>query len=302
MKRAAEELGAFALAVQFLTRLPIPAPAVCSPERLAASVRHYPLVGGLVGALCAGCLWLADLALPSFVAVLLAVAAGLALTGAMHEDGLADSFDGIGAAGGPGDMQVNRILNAMRDSRLGAFGATALITALAIKVAALASLPPFAAGIALIVGHGLSRLSCIIVMQTSTYLRATEVASQPQGPPVSQGEGGTPPVQEAPQLPARTEAADGARSPGIATPLAGRLDALSWLTVLATSAVLLTGLFSLLGPLAAAGALAGFIAGQALMRLVLERKLRGYTGDTLGAVQQASEIGLYLGVLASMGG
>ena len=271
---AQEELRAFALAVQFLTRLPAPAEEAYSPQCLAASVRHYPLVGALVGAFCAGIFWLADFALPGSVALLLAVAAGLALTGAMHEDGLADSFDGIGAgtnlgggqsadaeAGNRSDIQRSRILDVMRDSRLGTFGATALIMALAIKVAALASLPPLAVCVALIVGHGLSRLSCIVLMQTSTYVRKA----------------------------------------GVATPMAGRFGFLSWLTVLTTAAVLLAGLFLLLGPLAASLALVGLIAGHTLMRLAFERQLGGYTGDTLGAVQQASEIGFYLGVSASAG-
>lgn len=271
---AQEELRAFALAVHFLTRLPAPAEEAYSPQRLAASVRHYPLVGALVGAFCAGIFWLADIALSGSVALLLAVAAGLALTGAMHEDGLADTFDGIGAGahqnagnstdeevGNRSDLQRSRMLEVMRDSRLGAFGATALVMALAIKVTTLASLPPLAVCVALIVGHGLSRLSCIVLMQTSTYVRKA----------------------------------------GIATPMAGRFGFLSWLTVLTTAAVLLVGLFLLLGPLAASLALAGLIAGHTLMRLAFERQLGGYTGDTLGAVQQASEIGLYLGVLASAG-
>ena len=271
---AQEELRAFALAVHFLTRLPAPAEEAYSPQRLAASVRHYPLVGALVGAFCAGIFWLADIALPGSVALLLAVAAGLALTGAMHEDGLADTFDGIGAGahqnagnstdeevGNRSDLQRSRMLEVMRDSRLGAFGATALVMALAIKVTTLASLPPLAVCVALIVGHGLSRLSCIVLMQTSTYVRKA----------------------------------------GIATPMAGRFGFLSWLTVLTTAAVLLVGLFLLLGPLAASLALAGLIAGHTLMRLSFERQLGGYTGDTLGAVQQASEIGLYLGVAASTG-
>lgn len=271
---AQEELRAFALAVHFLTRLPAPAEEAYSPQRLAASVRHYPLVGALVGAFCAGIFWLADIALSGSVALLLAVAAGLALTGAMHEDGLADTFDGIGAGahqnagnstdeevGNRSDLQRSRMLEVMRDSRLGAFGATALVMALAIKVTTLASLPPLAVCVALIVGYGLSRLSCIVLMQTSTYVRKA----------------------------------------GIATPMAGRFGFLSWLTVLTTAAVLLVGLFLLLGPLAASLALAGLIAGHTLMRLSFERQLGGYTGDTLGAVQQASEIGLYLGVAASTG-
>ena len=290
MRRVARnELQAFALALQFLTRLPGPADDAFNPERLAASVRYYPLVGALVGALSAGVFWLADLGLPGTVAVVLAVAAGLAITGALHEDGLADTFDGLGigagkqacrgdgdsadthAGDGPegsadgdsgetGGARRDRILEVMRDSRLGTFGAVALVMALALKATTLAALSPLAVCIALIAGHGLSRLSCIVVMQTSAYVRTA----------------------------------------GVATPLADRLGCAGWLVVLVTGLLLVAGPFQILGPLTAILALAGLTAGHALMRLCFERKLGGYTGDTLGAVQQASEIGLYLGICAGM--
>lgn len=71
--------------------------------------------------------------------------------------------------------------------------------------------------------------------------------------------------------------------------------------VLLTALALAAGLLPLLGPLTAFLALVGLVAGHALMRLCFERKLGGYTGDTLGAVQQASEVGLHLGVCAGMG-
>ncbi|MDE0364376.1 MAG: adenosylcobinamide-GDP ribazoletransferase [Gammaproteobacteria bacterium] len=291
MRRVARnELQAFALALQFLTRLPGPADDAFSPERLAASVRYYPLVGALIGGLCAAVFWPANLVLPAAVAVILAVAVGLAITGALHEDGLADTFDGIGIAAGrrgspgtgesagkhagdtprgsadghpgePGRTHRHRMLEVMRDSRLGTFGAIALVIALALKVATLASLAPIAVCLALIAGHGLSRLSCIAVMQTSAYVRTA----------------------------------------GIATPLANRLEFGSWLVILVTGLLVVAGLFRTLGPPATILALAGLIAGHALMRLCFERKLGGYTGDTLGAVQQASEVGLYLGVCAGAG-
>ena len=295
MRRAARnELQAFALALQFLTRLPGPADDAFSPERLAASVRYYPLVGALIGGLCAAVFWPANLVLPAAVAVILAVAAGLAITGALHEDGLADTFDGLGIAAGrrgsqgtsqgtgentgkhagdtpggsadghpgePGHTHRHRMLEVMRDSRLGTFGAVALVIALALKVATLASLAPLAVCLAFVAGHGLSRLSCIVVMQTSAYVRTA----------------------------------------GIATPLANRLGSGSWLVILVTGLLVVAGLFGALGPLATILALAGLIAGHVLMRLCFERKLGGYTGDTLGAVQQASEVGLYLGVCAGVG-
>ena len=78
-----------------------------------------------------------------------------------------------------------------------------------------------------------------------------------------------------------------------------RTGPLSWFVVLLAGMALAAGLVWLLSPLAAILALAGLGTGHVLMRLCFERKLGGYTGDTLGAVQQASEIGLYLGVCAA---
>ena len=181
----------------------------------------------------------------------------------MHEDGLADTFDGIGIAptGGSSEAHRDRMLDIMRDSRLGTLGALALVVALALKVASLAGLPPHVVCLGLVTGHGLSRLSSIVVMQTSTYVREA----------------------------------------GVATPFAHRLGLAGWLVVLLTGVALLAGLSLVLGPLTASLTLAGLIAGHALMRLGFERKLGGYTGDTLGAVQQASEIGLYVGLCAGMG-
>ena len=247
------ELRTFALAVQFLTRLPVPAANAYSPERLAAAVRYYPLVGALIGGLCAAVFWLAHLWLPQTVSVLVAVATGLAATGAFHEDGLADTFDGLGATG-----DRNRALEIMRDSRLGTFGAVALAVALGLKVAALTNLAPTAVVAALVAGHGLSRLSSVVALETGTYVREA----------------------------------------GAATPVTARMGPAGWFAVLLAGIALAAGLVWMLSPLATALAFGGLAAGHVLMRLWYERRLGGYTGDTLGAVQQSSEIGLYLGLCA----
>ena len=247
------ELRTFALAVQFLTRLPVPAANAYSPERLAAAVRYYPLVGALIGGLCAAVFWLAHLWLPQTVSVLVAVATGLAATGAFHEDGLADTFDGLGATG-----DRDRALEIMRDSRLGAFGAVALAVALGLKVAALTNLAPTAVVAALVAGHGLSRLSSVVALETGTYVREA----------------------------------------GVATPVTARMGPAGWFAVLIAGIALAAGLVWMLSPLATALAFGGLAAGHVPMRLWYERRLGGYTGDTLGAVQQCSEIGLYLGLCA----
>ena len=83
---------------------------------------------------------------------------------------------------------------------------------------------------------------------------------------------------------------------GTATEVSKRLGAVGVLVVLLTGGALVAGLVAYLSPLAAILALAGLVGGHVLMRLYFEPRLGGYTGDTLGAVQQASEIGLYLGL------
>ena len=252
MKRfAINELAVFALAVQFLTRVPVPAGAAFTPARFAATPRYYPLVGALAGALCAAVYALAQASLTPAVAVLLALAAGLLVTGALHEDGLADTFDGIGG----GDRE--RALEIMRDSRIGTYGSLALGLVLAIKAAALLGLPPGRAAMALVVAHGLSRLSAVLVIASSRYVRARGV-----GKPIADG--------------------IGAGGLAVAVLTGGLL--LAWLAVAG-------------GPAAALGAAAGALLGHMVMRALVERRLGGYTGDTLGAVQQLSELGVYLGLL-----
>lgn len=248
-----EEAAILLLAVQFLTRLPVPASPGFTPERLTAATRYYPLVGALVGALVALVYGLALLAWPPLVAVLLSIAAGLALTGAFHEDGLADMFDGLG-----GGLTRDRALEIMRDSRIGTYGAAALVMALALKAATLTAMPPFAVILALITGHGLSRFSAVLVIATSGYVR----------------------------------------DHGTAKPVAEGVGRESLLIAAATALMLWLALGIVLGPMAALLGGLGLAAGHWGMRRVFERKLGGYTGDCLGAVQQGSEIGFYLGVLA----
>jgi adenosylcobinamide-GDP ribazoletransferase len=122
-----------ALAASFLTRVPVRV-AIGEPGDLGRAVAWFPVVGAAVGAIVGGVAWAAALALPPLVAGLGAVAVSLLLTGAFHEDGLADTFDGL--AGG---MSPERRLEIMKDSRVGTFGATALVVAILAEAALLAS-------------------------------------------------------------------------------------------------------------------------------------------------------------------
>jgi adenosylcobinamide-GDP ribazoletransferase len=124
------------VAASLLTRLPMPIDHEAAGARLSRAGWAYPLVGALVGAAVGGAMTgLASLGMPPLFAATLAVAFGLLLTGALHEDGLADCADGFG-----GGHTVAKRLEIMRDSRLGTFGGAALMLALLAKVALLADL------------------------------------------------------------------------------------------------------------------------------------------------------------------
>ncbi|MDA0744712.1 MAG: adenosylcobinamide-GDP ribazoletransferase, partial [Proteobacteria bacterium] len=149
------EARLFVCALQFLTRLPTPSLRDFQPEWIQQSARWFPLVGQVVGLIAAVILYGAAQVWSPWIAALLAVAAGVAMTGGFHEDGLADTADGLG-----GGQTRARRLEIMKDSRLGSYGALALGLTLALRVAALAMLvavSPWMAAAALVASHGLGR-------------------------------------------------------------------------------------------------------------------------------------------------
>ncbi len=162
------ELGLFLLAVQFLTRLPVPRDLPFSDDLLIRATKYYPLVGLLVGVIGAVVLVLAARWLPLPVAVLLSLAATLLATGAFHEDGLADAADGLW-----GGQTAVRRLEIMRDSRIGTYGAVSLGVVLALKVTLLTSFAPGVAGWLLLLGHALGRMASVHVIATTGYARET---------------------------------------------------------------------------------------------------------------------------------
>jgi len=232
-------------ALQFLTRLPVPAWVGHGPGQLDRAMRYLPLVGigvGLVGAMtlaAAGAGW------PQPVAALISVAATLLLTGALHEDGLADTLDGLF-----GGATRDEALRIMRDSQVGSYGAVGLIVALGLKVTALAALPE--AGAALVAGHAFSRFMAVCVIAGLPY----------------------------------------ARTDGKAGPIAGGVGALE---------LAVAGVFGLLPLLLLGGrAIAALLMAGGLawgMARWFRRRLGGYTGDGLGAVQQVTEVAVLLAAL-----
>jgi adenosylcobinamide-GDP ribazoletransferase len=166
-------------AVQFLTRLPAPQLASFEPDLITRSARYFPLAGQLVGLLSAAVWLIAGQMWPGLPAAVLAVAAGVLATGGFHEDGLADTADGLG-----GGQTPRRRLEIMKDSRVGSFGALALGLILLLRVGLLAGLGPLAGALALVAAHGGARAAAVVVMTALPYAgdpEAAKVRPAPQG-------------------------------------------------------------------------------------------------------------------------
>jgi len=240
-------LNAFLLAVQFLTRLPVR--PEYSEAAMEASPRFYPAAGVVVGGIGA-CVWMLA-PWPPLVSAFVTLAVMVALTGGLHEDGLADTFDGLG-----GVRPKDRALEIMRDSRIGTYGVVALVFSLALRGLGYAEVQ--ALPWVLIAGAAASRGAMVWAMATSTY----------------------------------------ARPSGAGSAVAGGIDAATVRVAAGTVALAWVPLLFVL-PLAqvALGAL-GLCLGAWVIRSWYMRRLGGYTGDCMGAVQQAAEIGFILGLLA----
>ena len=124
------------LALGFLTRLPLALPVPPPPGALAQAGWAFPLVGVVVGLLGGIAYSLAAaLQLPALAAALVAIGVTVLLTGALHEDGLADTADGLGGGGSPGQK-----LAIMRDHHIGSYGVLALLFSVGLRAAALAAI------------------------------------------------------------------------------------------------------------------------------------------------------------------
>jgi adenosylcobinamide-GDP ribazoletransferase len=190
--------------------------------------------------------------------VVISTAVSIYATGAFHEDGFADMCDGFG-----GGMSAARVLEIMKDSRIGAYGAIGIVLMLALKCVALAQLPPLAVIGALLAAHPASRLLAASLIWRMDYARA---------------EGKAKPLA---QTMTTTEFA-----------IAGITTLLALAATVASGALTWSAL--------AAGAVAALVATIWLARM-FARRIGGYTGDCLGAVQQVGEVMIYLGILTTMG-
>lgn len=255
--RCMHEVRLFCVALQFFTRIPVPRRIGFNPQWLQHALRYFPAVGLIVGMATAAVYIVATLLWPQPVAVLLSTIAGIYLTGAFHEDGFADTCDGFG-----GGATADRVLEIMKDSRIGAYGAIGIMLMLGLKVAALNSLSPPAVVAALLIAHPFSRWMASLLVWRMEYARMNGKA-KPMAQQMSNAE------------------------LGIATgfmllPIAVIGCLTSWITWEGV----------------AVGAL---LAGIVVFRLarLFQRRIGGYTGDCLGAVQQIAEVAVYLGILTA---
>lgn len=160
-------------AVAFLTRLPMPHPDGAVPQNFVRAHRMFPLVGAAIGgAVGLLCLALRGLGLPDLAAGALALGASALLTGALHEDGLADVADGFGGGRDPAAK-----LEIMRDSRLGTYGALILMVSFVAKVSSLAALPDGHVVGGLIAAHALARGVLPFMAMSLPYARKDGLAA-----------------------------------------------------------------------------------------------------------------------------
>ncbi|AIT07784.1 cobalamin biosynthesis protein CobS [Sphingomonas taxi] len=150
------------LAVQFLTRLPVPALArldAAAADGFARAMAWLPLVGALIGGVTASIFVAAQALWPPVIAALLALAVEALLTGAFHEDAVADFCDAFG-----GTARGDRAIEIMRDSRIGSYGALGLGLMVGLRLAAIGALPPMLAAAAIVAAAAVGRLWAVLLV------------------------------------------------------------------------------------------------------------------------------------------
>jgi adenosylcobinamide-GDP ribazoletransferase len=253
------ELRALAAAFTFMTRFPLGRFASHDANDLDASAAYFPAVGVAVGAIGALAFALGRTLWPTSAAVLLSMIATVCLTGAFHEDALADTLDGFG-----GGRTPERVLEIMKDSRVGSYALVGVVLLLGLKFATLFSIAELRAttlGRALVAAHTLARWSSVPLMATYSYVRPEYTKVRPS--------------------------AGGPFSRGISVPRAMAATAIAGVAVVVA-----------LGPIAAMVTAAVALMVTIVSGLWFKRRIGGITGDTLGAANQIVEIAVYLAILA----
>lgn len=270
------ELTLFFIAMGFFTRIPMPAWVKVDGDNLNKASRYFGLVGILVGAISALVYELSLSVLPTSISIILAMIAGVAVTGAFHEDGLADTADGFG-----GGWAVADKLKIMKDSRIGTYGAVSLLLSMILKYVLLLELAlydPELVIVSLILGHCLSRVLAASIIFTDTYVSDAyaSATSVSEGVSDSSGESKEKASKSKPLAESQT-------TNELAILLVTGVLAL-WLSGLGSAILIVVSLFLV----------------RWLLVTVFRRQIGGYTGDTLGAAQQVSELVFYMLLLASL--
>jgi adenosylcobinamide-GDP ribazoletransferase len=171
------ELKIFFTALMFYTRIPCPKNIDHNPDYINKATRYFPLIGWIVGGISFLFYWLSLFLFDTNIAVVISLIAGVLTTGAFHEDGLADVFDGFG-----GGWTKEKILDIMKDSRVGAYGAIAIVFLLMLKYVGLNNLiatkqfTNIQMLFLFITYHSLARLAAINIVFTSIYSRDDETS------------------------------------------------------------------------------------------------------------------------------
>lgn len=249
------QLRLFLIAIGFFTRIPVRSAVTVDSDSLNKASRYFGLVGVVVGLISALVLLLTAGILPSSIAIVLAMISSVLVTGGFHEDGLADTADGFG-----GGWRVEDKLKIMKDSRLGSYGALALVLVLLLKYQLLLELALYdinQAALALVLAHCVSRVTAASIIFSETYVR-----DEGKSKPLAQQQG------------------------------------LNELGILLLTGIVLTAVLS-------TTLLFWLLPTMLLLRWALvfwfRRQIGGYTGDTLGAAQQVSELAVYM-LLLALGG
>lgn len=247
------------IALGFFTRIPVKEIPNFQQAWLNQASRYYGLVGLLVGAIAALTWYLTSQLWPVAISVILSMIASVLITGGFHEDGLADTWDGFG-----GGWSLEQKLTIMKDSRLGTYGALALILAVLLKFQLLVNLTQYSLDwlnlnlviVALLVGHCLSRVTAVSLIFDQTYVRDIDSSK----------------VKPMTESQSSTEI--------IVLLLSGLLPLalLPWQLSLLLVAIL--------------------VVCRQLIVFWYNKQLGGYTGDLLGQAQQISELVIYLALLA----
>jgi adenosylcobinamide-GDP ribazoletransferase len=249
------EIHLFFTALMFYTRIPCPRWLSHEQESLNLATKYFPVIGWVVGSFAAGILMLALIFFPPLIAVILSTIGGILMTGAFHEDGFMDTCDAFG-----GGWTKEKILEIMKDSRMGAFGVLGMICLMCLKIFSLEFLCQKSAWVTfgiLISVHTLSRYTALLLRLSLSYVSENEDSK--------------------------------------AKPIAKQTTFWGYLVSSVFSAIPLIIFHDCL----TLWLLVPMVGLLFYAAYYFKKWIGGYTGDSLGAVQQVAEVLFYLTIIAT---